>query len=440
MSLKNIVRSAAVGGASLALALGLTACSRDYTVAWVYSVSASNGTISAYGVDFETGILNQVTGSPFATPFTNPVKVVAAPNNKFVYVVGGSQDAQVEEFAVGTDGKLYGEHTYNLTGTSPNTSTGTNQAPVPLGVTVDTTGTFLYVTFTYQGGYSNASPGPGGVTIFPINQTDNSLGAPLTLNVGNNPAGIAVSTPVCVATGSAVIPTNPACTGVTGGGSGIYNTYVYVLDQEAALGKPTVLGYAQNMTTGALTPLSGTTFNTALNTFQGISAGVVPSAIAVDGTTRYVYVTDEQQNEVLGYQIARATTGNLTSLSGSPFNTGQFPVNLTIDPRAEYVYTANFNSQSVSSFAISQATGNLTTVAGNNFATATGPTCITIEPALGQFFYTSDYQTAELSGATLNANTGALTAVTDTPFPTSALPSCLTSVANGEHATSVLTP
>ena len=424
MSLKNIVRSAAVGGASLALALGLTACSRDYTVAWVYAVSASNGTISAYGVDYQTGILNQVSGSPFTTPFTNPVRIIAAPNNKFIYVIGGSQNAQVEEFAVGTDGKLFGEHTYNLTGT------------YPTNAVVDTTGTFLYVTYTYQSGYSPASPGPGGITIFPIN-SDNSLGTAVNQNVGNNPVGIALSTPVCVPAAAAVIAGNSSCTTVTGG---INNVYAYVLDQETTLAKPTVLGYAQNTSTGALTLLTGTAYNATLKTYQGSSAGVVPSAIAVDATTRYVYVTDQQQNEVLGYQIARSTTGNLTPLSGSPFNTGQFPVDVKIDPRADYVYTANYNAGTVSSFAINQATGNLSTVAGSNFGTSTGPTCITIEPALGQFFYTSDYLNSSVSGATLNASTGALTAVADTPFPTSALPSCLTSVANGEHASVVVTP
>ncbi len=424
MSLKNIVRRAAVGGASLALALGLTACSRDYTVAWVYAVSASNGTISAYGVDFETGILNQVAGSPFTTPFTNPVRIVAAPNNKFVYVIGGSQNAQVEEFAVGTDGKLFGEHTYNLTGT------------YPTNATVDTTGTFLYVTYTFESGFSPASPGPGGITIFPIN-SDNSLGTPINQNVGSNPVGIALATPVCVPAAAAVIGSNSTCSTVSGG---VNNIYAYVLDQELTLAKPTVLGYAQNTSTGALTLLSGTAFNPTLKTLQGSSAGVVPSAIAVDGTTRYVYVTDQQQNEVLGYQIARSTTGNLTPLSGSPFGTGQFPVDVRVDPRADYVYTANFNAQTVSSFAINQATGNLTTVAGGNFTTSTGPTCVTIEPALGQFFYTSDYLSGMVSGATLNPNTGALNAVADTPFPSSALPSCLTSVANGEHASVSLNP
>lgn len=425
MSLNNIVRSAAVGAASLALALGLTACSRDYTVAWVYAVSASNGTISAYGVDYQTGILNQVSGSPFTTPFTNPVRVIAAPNNKFIYVIGGSQNAQVEEFAVGTDGKLFGQHTYNLTGT------------YPTNATVDTTGTYLYVAYTYQQGYSPASPGPGGITIFHINQTDNSLDSVLNQNVGNNPVGIALAAPVCVPAAAAVVASNSACTSVTGG---INNIYAYVLDQETTLAKPTVLGFAQNTSTGALTPLSGTAYNNTLKTYQGNSAGVVPSAIAVDGTTRYVYVTDQQQNEIFGYQIARSTTGNLTPLSGSPFNTGQYPVDIKIDPRADYVYTANFNSGTVSSFAINQATGNLSTVAGSNFVTATNPSCVTIEPALGEFLYTSNYKDGSLSGATLNGNTGALTAVADTPFPTSALPSCLTSVANGEHASVVVTP
>lgn len=427
MSLKNIVRSVAAGGASLALALGLTACSRDYTVAWVYAVSAANGTISAYGVDYQTGILNQVAGSPFASPFTNPVKIVAAPNNKFVYVIGGSQNAQVEEFSVGTDGKIYGEHTYDLTGT------------YPTNATVDATGTYLYVTYTYQFGYSPASPGPGGITIFPINK-DNSLGKAINQNVGNNPVGIALATPVCVPAPAAVIAGNSTCTGVAGGGSGVNNIYAYVLDQELALAKPTVLGYAQNTSTGALTPLSGTVFNPTLKTLQGASAGVVPSAIAVDGTTRYVYVTDQQQNEIIGYGISRSTTGNLTPLSGSPFNTGGYPVALTIDPRADYVYTANYNASTISSFAINQASGNLSTVNGGTFTAATGPTCVTIEPALGRFLFTSNYVDNSVSAATLNANTGALSAVTDTPFPTSALPSCLTSVANGEHAATVLTP
>ncbi len=430
MRFKNIIRSTVAASASFALSLGLVACSRDYTVAWVYAISASNGNISAYGVDYQTGILNAVAGSPFTSSFSNPANIIAAPNNKFIYVVGGSQNAQVEEYAVGTDGKLYGQHTYNMTGTQ---GPSTGQIPAKVGAAIDSTGTFLYVTFTYQNGYSPAAPGPGGVTIFPIAQ-DGSLGTPLTQNVGNNPVGVAVSAPVCSA--APIVSGNTTCTTGSGGVSGAYNVFVYVLDQEASP-NATILGFAQNMKTGALTPLAGTTIGP--NGATGYSAGVTPSAIAVEGTARYVYVTDQAQNEVLGYQIARSTTGALTPLSGSPFNTGQLPLGLTIDPRALYLYTANYNSNSVSSFAINQSNGNLSGVGGGNFAPATGPTCISIEPALGLFLFTSDRLNGSISGAQLNANTGVLNAVTDTPFPTSALPSCVTSVANGAHASPLVT-
>lgn len=428
MRLNNILRSTIAAGASFALSLGLVACSRDYTVAWVYAISASNGSISAYGVDYETGILNSVAGSPFASSFTNPANIIAAPNNKFIYVIGGSQNAAVEEYAVGTDGKLYGQHTYNLTGTQ---GAATGQIPAKVGAAIDTTGTFLYVTFTYQSGYSPASPGPGGVTIFPIN-ADNSLGTPITQPVGINPVGVSISPAVCSA--SPIVSGNGACT--INGVSGSYSVFVYVLDQEPAPNAH-ILGFAQNQKTGALTPLAGTTITPTGAT--GYPAGVTPSAIAVDGSGRYVYVTDQAQNEVLGYQIARSTTGALTPLSGSPFNTGQLPLGLTMDPRALYLYTANFNSNSVSSFAINQSTGNLSGVGGGTFAPATGPTCISIEPALGLFLFTSDRLNGSISGAELNANTGVLSAVTDTPFPTSALPSCVTSVANGAHASALVT-
>ena len=433
MRLKNIVRSAVAGGASLTLALGLLSCSRDYTVAYVYSVAGgtTGGSVSAYGIDFETGILNQISGSPFAIPFTNPTTVVAAPNNKFIYVIGGSQNAQVEEMAVGTDGKLYGENTYNLTGTIGQSTT---TQPTTLTAAIDSTGTYLYVPYTYQSGYGPSSPGPGGVTIFPIN-SDNSLGTPINLNVGNNPVAVAIAAPVCVPTGSAIIASNAACSNVTGGGSGIYNVYAYVVDQELTSAKPTVLGFAQNTSTGALTPLSGTN----LSTFQGAAAGVVPSDVVVDGTSRWVYVTDQEENEVIGYQIA-SNTGNLTALTGSPFGTGLFPVSLIVDPRSKYVYTANYNSGTVSSFVINQANGNLSTVAGSTFASNAGTSCVTIDPALGQFLYTTNYQAATLSGGEVNANTGAITGVLDSPFPTSTLPSCLISVANGAHSSEQLTP
>ena len=424
MRLNTKLRSVITGGAAFALALGLTSCSRDYTVGYVYSISAAAATVSAYAIDYQTGILNQIAGSPFAAIVSDPIKVVAHPNNQAIYVIGGANGADgnsVEEFLVGTDGKLYATHTYNLTGTYATSAA------------IDTTGTFLYVTFNLQMGYTPASPGPGGVSIFPIN-SDNSLGTPTTLNVGNNPIGIAVSAPVCVP--APLVSGNPTCTTGTGSASGEYNTYAYVVDQETASGKPTVLGFAQNMQTGALTPLPGN----GTGVWPGIAAGVVPSAIAVDGTASFVYVTDQEANEIYGYNIARSTTGILTAMPSSPFGTGALPVDIIVDPRAEYVYTANSNAGTVGAYAINRASGSLSGVAGSNFTAQSGTSCVTLDPNLGIYLYASNYIANTISGAEINAHTGVPSAVLNNPFPTSSLPSCLVSVGNGSHAISVNFP
>ncbi len=104
------------------------------------------------------------------------------------------------EFAIGTDGKLYPQNTYNIAGS------------LPTAAAIDASGKFLFVTYTYQNNpngtelYTTANPGPGGISVFPI-KADNSLGTPFSFNVGRNPVGIATST------------------------SG---NYVYVIEQDAA--------------------------------------------------------------------------------------------------------------------------------------------------------------------------------------------------------------
>jgi len=436
MKLKNIGRAALATVMSLGIGFGATACSRDYTVAYVYSVSqgslTSGGLVSAYAVDYQSGALTQIAGSPFSGVGNTPVSLVASPNGKFVYTINNASH-NISEFAVGTDGKLY------LMATT-NDPTGESY---PTAATIDTTGSFLYVTFTLQAGYSIASPGKGSVEIFPINTNASSatygqLGTPTIVPVGNNPVSVAVSQPYCY-TGTGAVTLNAACNG-----TGHYVVYTYVLDQEgstiAPTAKPSILGFSQNMTTGALTALSGTSCTTAPSVnCTGYVSGVTPSAIVIEPTTRYVYVTDKTSNQILGYQIASNNTGALTGLPSSPFITGQYPVNLVVDPRGKYILTANYNSNTIGSYTINQADGSLGGVSGSAAATvATGPTCVAIEPALGIYVYTSNSIDNSISAEKLDANTGGLTAIANTPFNTSTLPECVVAVANGSHAQSVV--
>ncbi len=432
MKLKNIGRAVLATALSLGIGLGATACSRDYTVAYVYAISQSTGAVGAFAVDFQSGALTQINGSPFTASGSNPVPVavVAAPSGKFIYVVNNFTSS-IEVYAVGTDGKLYGQSTPSTVGSFPTSAT------------IDSTGSFLYVTVQLQQGFTTASPGKGGVDVFPINASTGALGTPTLVPVGNNPVSVAVSAPFC-ATTSSLNSANPACTGSNGAGHD--SVFVYVLDQEGSTTQPTatpsILGFTENMSTGGLTLLSGSTCTTVASSIcTGYPAGVVPTGIAVEPTTRYVYVTDSNTNQILGYQIANNTTGNLTGLVSSPTSTGLFPKALTIDPRGKFLLTANYNSSTISSYTISPADGSLSGVAGTSAATtATGPTCVTIEPALGIYGYTSDLISGELSGEQMNPSTGALTGIINTPFPTSALPSCVVAVANGAHAQSIVNP
>lgn len=419
MKLNNIGRGALASILSLAMGLGVTACSRNYTLAYVYVTtsqplagSSLDGGISAYGVDYQSGALIPLADSPIPAG-KNPVTLVASPasaNGQFLYVVN-RDDSSVMEFSIGTDGKLYLKNTYNTTGS------------LPVAAAIDAAGTFLYVVNTYQNTpantqlYTPASPGPGSVTIFKI-ATDGSLTAAGTVNVGNNPVGIAASA---------------------------RNNYVYVIDQETEGGVNPVgvaLGYSQDPTSGALTPTTGGTM--VLNGVpiaNGYPAGTKPSAIAEDPSARFVYVTDQDTNQLYGY--VTGGSGELVTMTSGPYRTGVRPVGLTIDPRGKYLYVANYNDNNISAYAIDIATGAPSgTVGSTATLVGTSPTCIAIEPALGKYLYTSNYLDGTVSGEKLDPHNGGLTSVQNTPFPSSGLPTCAVAVANGAygHPNQIINP
>ncbi len=396
---------------SLAVGLGMTACSRDYTVGYLYATSATHtttGLINAYSIDFQSGALQQLPDSPIPSSGSNPITLVASPNGKNLYVVN-QNTSQVVQFAIGTDGQLYEQkqHADVVMGASGVTGS------IPTAIAIDPAGKFLYVTFQYQNGFTAAKPGPGGVAVYPL-AVDGTIGAPVTntasgtslpyTRVGNNPSGI-VASPV--------------------GG------YIYVIDQEppaSASGSPfgVLLAFSVNASTGALTPIPGTVSG-------GFAVGTTPAGIAEDPGGHYLYITDSTTNQLYAFvvQSGGAPFANLSS----PFITGQHPLGVTVDPRAMFVYVVNSASGTISSYAINSSTGSLSAVAAaSSSQVETSPTCVTIDPALGIYLYTSNNIGNSVSALQLNPHTGALVNVQNTPFPAQPLPTCAVAVANGVHA------
>lgn len=401
---KASVVSRAASALLLTGVLGLTACTRDYTVAYVYA-TASNAGINEYAVDYQSGALVPIAGSPVAAG-NNPVKIVASSNSLFIYVLN-QNDSTVQLFAIDEDsGKLTSQGTY---------PTGSH----PTAMSLDPSQEFLYVTFTYQPGFSSSNPGPGGVNIFPVNTTDYTLGTPTVQVVGNNPVDIATTN---------------------------FNHDVYVIDAEPAVGtgSPTgwILAFAQDANSGALSPIGKTTITTdqtGKTVATGYGAGTNPSAIAVDPTSRFLYVTDRSTNQLYGNLVIGG--GLLQPMQNSPFATGLLPVAVTVDPRSKYLYVSNFNDNTVSAYAIDKATGAPTGSVGSSAAkVGTGPTCLSIEPALGIYLYTSNSLDNTTTGLKLDSHNGTLANVQNTPFPAAGTPTCIVAVANGSHATQVVNP
>ena len=389
---------------SLAMALGVTACSNDYTVSYVYMTTSKtlpHGLINAYQVDYQSGYLYTLADSPVDAGGRNTVGLVVAPSQLFLYTVNNF-DSNVVEFAIGTDGKLYPENTYNISGS------------LPTAVAIDAAGKFLYVTFTYQNlppspGYPNgqplytpANPGPGGISIFPINK-DNTLGTPTTVNVGRNPVGIATS-PV--------------------------GNYVYAIEQDSA-SSANLLGFSENTTTGALTPLPGVTINPGNVPSNGFASGANPIGLLEDPTATHLYLTDQVLNQVVTYAVG---SNGVPSIAGTT-QTDAGPMGMAFDLNHTYLYVTAYSANTLDGFNLGANGVPVRSTVAGTIQTGTGPTCVTVSgapsnanPDHAVYLYTSNQLSGNLTGEQLRESDGSLFQIQGTPFGGSALPTCAVTV------------
>jgi 6-phosphogluconolactonase (cycloisomerase 2 family) len=398
MEFKPMGRAVKASMLSLAMALGVTACSNDYTVSYVYMTTAKtlpHGLINAYQVDYQSGYLYTLADSPIDAGGRDTVGLVVAPSELFLYTVNNF-DSDVVEFAIGTDGKLYPQHTYNITGS------------LPTAAAIDAGGNFLYVTFTYQNNangtelYTPANPGPGGITIFPINK-DNTLGTPTTVNVGRNPVGIITSTA---------------------------GNYVYVIEQDSA-SSANLLGFSENATTGALTPLPGVTINPGNVPSTGYPSGSNPSGLLEDATATHLYLTDQTLNQVATYSVG---TNGIPSLARTT-TTDAGPMGMAFDLDHKYLYVTAYTANALDGFTIGANGVPVRSTVAASVQTGTGPTCVTISgapsnanPIHAIYLYTSNALSNNLTGEQLSETDGSLDQIQGTPFGGSALPTCAVTV------------
>jgi 6-phosphogluconolactonase len=381
---------------SVAMALGVTSCSNDYTVSYVYMTTAKalpHGLINAYQVDYQSGLLRPLADSPVDAGGRNTVAMVVAPSELFLYTVNNF-DSDVTAFAIGTDGKLYPQSTYNIAGS------------LPTAAAIDAAGKFLFVTFTYQNNangtqlYSLANPGPGGISVFPINP-DNTLGKPFTVNTGRNPIAIATST---------------------------VGNYVYVIEQDSAT-TGNLLGFKENAD-GTLTALPGVTINAGNVASTGFATGSNPSGILEDTLGTHLYVTDSLLNQVWEYTV----TNGVPSLANTAATDAQ-PMGMAFDLTGKYLYVTAYGANVLDLFTLGAAGQPARSSVAQSVQAGTGPTCVTVSgapsnanPSHAEYLYISNALNATLTGEQVNQQDGSLAQIQGSPFSGSALPTCTVTV------------
>ena len=392
-----------VSAIGLILATLLTACQLVaidviYVACSAGTSAGSTGQIQTFVVDAHSGALR--TGGPTVpSGGTAPVSLAVTPDEANLYVANQGNKTVVH-FAIAGSGALTQKDTVTL-------------AAAPVYIAVNSAGTDLYVI----SGTTSAT-----LTEYSLSSgTIGSATATLSLQV----PGYATDT--IVPTGVAVLPNNNA-------------VYVSAVDKSAYNpgGATTsnanpgwLFGYSVG-SGGALSATSGSPYQ----------AGVKPSALAIDPTNRFVYVTDYASNTLVGYTIQ--TGNNLNFMINGPFKTGNEPSAITIDPRGIYIYVANSLDNSVSPFTISLPTGTPAAIAGvgssASTSTATQPVSIIVEPGLGRYVYTANLLDNSVSGFLLNPNTGTLGLAEATPYPTGAAPTALVAIPHGNHAIQIVSP
>lgn len=401
MTLKTVGHRAIASIVSVAMGLGLTACGRDYTVGYLYATTAKDtaGLINGYKVDYQQGYLVQLANSPIPSGGKNPVTVVASPDHLSIYVIH-RDDSSVVHFLIGTDGKIYPQKTYNITGS------------FATDASIDAAGKFLYVTYTYQNTilpdgsqqqlYTPGNPGPGGLTIFPIN-SDGSLGSPSTFNLGRNPVRVSATSK---------------------------NHFVYVIAQDSAT-TANLFGFAANSSNGSLTALPGQTINSGNVPSTGYQSGVTPAGLIVDAAANHLYVTDKDSNAVIGYTIA---ANGVPSVIGTA-RTDSSPAGMTIDLSGKYLYVASYGAGSINGFTFAANGAPVQSAAALSAQAGSGSTCVSMmgapstgSPTHAVYLYASNQLSNNVSGTQQNTSDGSLKQIQNTPFGGNTLPTCLVTV------------
>jgi 6-phosphogluconolactonase (cycloisomerase 2 family) len=375
-------------GVVVLIAIGfLVACGSKYSASsngLVLTSSQGSAVIQTFGFDLASGHVFGINNPP-ATPGVGAA-IVMDPAGVYAYVI--VNQAGIVAYKVNSDGSL---------GAAGSVVSDMNATALAM----DSSGKFLFVAEGLAGGVNVYGVSSGALTAVPFTLTFSATSvAPNLVAVAPTPMVF----PALTSTGAS----NSVCSAQTAPTT----EYLYAADSANNV----VWEFSVNTSTGALGN-PGTT-----KAIPAKPAGSVPAGVAVDACNRFVYVANENSNNVSAYTICNgsstqsssclAADGSLVEVSGSPFALGggaNGPGPMVVDPFGNYVYVVDTLSNQLSALHISPVSGSLTLLNPPTVATGTSPKSIAIRGD-DQWIFVSNFASATLSQYAITPASGALTA------------------------------
>jgi len=410
-----------VSAIALVLASAFTACG-TLTVGFLFVPTSKQtpGQIEVYEVNSEAGSLRTIPTSPFPSGGRDPIAEAVSPspiNGIDSLYVANQDDNNIVQFTIGTDGKLYPQSTINTPGT------------YPLALAINSAGTYEYVLDTLGpvSGCSLANPCPGVIAGYAV-----TTAATASATTGSNEPGslgqvcssgtCTLGTPVTNSNSLTYVnllktPTDtttvltPTALHIAANGS-----YLYVTADVENTTAGTYTGYLFAFSigsTGGLTPLNG-----------GVpySAGSEPVALASDSASQFLYVVDEESNQIETFSIASG--GTLTASGTTP--AGNQPSALTLI-NDKYLYVTNSLDSTINAY--TATSGTLTKI--GTYASDANPIAVIGDPRNLGFLYTVNFLNATLSGYKINQTDGSLINTDHSPYFSTVQPTTISGIPHG---------
>ncbi len=369
-----------------ALLLGLTGCDGFFVPVnpnppvnsgdFVYVANGANTYIAGFSIS-STGALSVLANSPY----NNGVAATAlaiSPNNGYLYASGTL--GGIYEYVINSNGSL----------TVQNNGSPLVQDVIATAMQVDSTGSYLLAVGIGVAAQAQA------IGIYQINSSTGGLtalgGSPLTLYLGTStppplttPTGMLITpdnTKVYVALGNLGVQVLTLSSGgaLSAGNSATvlppYSKSTSPSDTGLASDPNSKFLFVAEINTGLRVLSIGT--GSTLNEISGspYTAGSGATAVTLDPTGAYVYVTNKQANanSVYGFTL-NATSGQLAAISGSPFSSvGTLPTAMATDSSKNYLaVVCKGGGPDLQLFSYSKTTPGAL-VAGGSATTGTDPT------------------------------------------------------------------